>query len=195
MHLLLTPRILKRLRRELARAGSREIGGLLMGEHVREDVFRIADISVQRTGGSLGHFVRDPSCHAPQLQAFFSRTRGDFTRFNYLGEWHSHPLFDAVPSSIDIFTMQSLVESADVGANFLVLLVVKLNTASTIEGSAIAFTPRNPPMHVTVVGGRGSSDFLYPGSSNVYQNGRVCKSKSSCSLAGRLQTERHKRGC
>ena len=99
MHLLLTPKILKRLRRELRRAGEREIGGLLMGEHVLDEMFRVTEISVQRAGGSEACFVRDPASHKTQLEKFFADTGADYSRFNYLGEWHSHPTFEAVPSS------------------------------------------------------------------------------------------------
>lgn len=167
MRLLLTATILKHLRRELRRAGSREIGGLIMGEHVCDDVFRVVDVSVQRTGGSRGHFVRDPANHDAQLRSFFARTRGDFTRFNYLGEWHSHPMFEPVPSTVDIATMQSLVENPDVGANFLVLLVVKLAARNTIEGSAAAFTPQSPPLGVTVVSGGESFEVLHSSRTDV----------------------------
>jgi len=41
MQLLLAPQIIKRLKRELRRAGGRESGGLLMGEHVSEEVFHV----------------------------------------------------------------------------------------------------------------------------------------------------------
>jgi proteasome lid subunit RPN8/RPN11 len=148
MHLLLTTAVLKRLRRELRRAHSREIGGLLMGEHLGGDAFRVAEITVQRAGGSAAHFVRDPAEHRASLQAFFARNGGDYARFNYLGEWHSHPIFEPLPSSVDVATMQLLVENAGVGANFLVLLVVKLAGRRTIEASATAFVARTPPTEV-----------------------------------------------
>lgn len=159
MHLLLTGTVLKRLRRELRRAGSQEIGGLLMGEHVRDDVFRIVDVSVQRSGGSAACFVRDPAQHEATRRAFFARTGSDYTRFNYLGEWHSHPTFEPVPSMVDIATMQSLVEDPAVGVNFLVLLVVKLAARHTIEGSATAFTARTPPTGVAMVSEQAESRF------------------------------------
>jgi len=92
MQLLLTPQILKRLRRELRRAGEREIGGLLMGEQVRDEVFRVVDLSVQRAGGTEACFIRDPASHKAQLDKFFARTGGDYTRFNYLScaEFEGH---------------------------------------------------------------------------------------------------------
>ena len=95
-----------------------------MGEHVRHDVFKVVDMSVQRSGGSVDCFVRDPTEHQATLQAFFARTGGDYTRFNYLGEWHSHPAFEPVPSAVDVATMQSIVEDPSVGVNFLVLVAL-----------------------------------------------------------------------
>ena len=121
-----------------------------MGEHVGDDVFRVVEISVQRSGGSAAHFVRDPAEHQASLNAFFTRTDGDYGRFNYLGEWHSHPTFEPLPSPVDVATMQLLVENAGVGANFLVLLVVKLAGPKTIEASAAAFVPRMPPSEVVL---------------------------------------------
>jgi len=50
MKLLLPPKIIRRVRREL-RGRWREIGGVLVGEHVGTDTFRIVDFSVQRKGG------------------------------------------------------------------------------------------------------------------------------------------------
>ncbi len=150
MQLLLAPQITKRLQRELRRAGRREIGGLLMGEHLGGQVFRVVDISVQRSGGSQVCFVRDPKGHQAHLEAFFARTGGDYSRFNYLGEWHSHPSFEAVPSATDIETMQSIVSDAAVGVNFLVLLIVKLATGRKIESAATAFRAYSHPISISV---------------------------------------------
>ncbi len=122
-----------------------------MGEHVGHDEFRVVDISVQRTGGSIASFVRDPASHEAELKAFFARTRGNFTRFNYLGEWHSHPMFAPVPSETDCHSMQSIVDNPDVGANFVVLLVVKLAGRTKIEGTAMVFRPQLPSMNVVVL--------------------------------------------
>jgi proteasome lid subunit RPN8/RPN11 len=159
MHLLLTTTVLKRLRRELRRAGSREIGGLIMGEHTGDDMFRVVEISVQRSGGSAAHFVRDPVEHRAALQAFFAQTGGDYTRFNYLGEWHSHPTFEPVPSPIDVATMQALVEDPAVGVNFLVLCVVRLGASRTIEASATVFSPQMPSVNAAFLIERAESKF------------------------------------
>jgi integrative and conjugative element protein (TIGR02256 family) len=148
MQLLLAPRVIKRLQRELRRAGRGEIGGVLMGEHVRDELFRIVDISVQRSGGSQACFIRRPKDHERQLKRFFARTGSDYTRFNYLGEWHSHPSFEPVPSDTDLRTMQSMVIDPAVGANFLILLISKLGADQQLQATATAFRADASPLLV-----------------------------------------------
>jgi [CysO sulfur-carrier protein]-S-L-cysteine hydrolase len=151
MQLLLPSRLIQRLQTELKRGRDREIGGLLMGEHVHDEVFRIVDITVQRSGGDRACFIRQPKDHQKALKKFFARTGNDFTRFNYLGEWHSHPSFVPSPSSTDLATMQSMVVDPSVGANFLVLLIAKRNSLGNFEASATLFTEDSPPSHITLL--------------------------------------------
>jgi len=141
MQLLLNRSLMERLHNELRGAGRREIGGLLMGEHVDGDRFRIVDFSVQRTGGTRSCFIRNPRSHDKHLEAFFERTNNDYTRFNYLGEWHSHPGFAPLPSTEDLRTMQSIVDDTSVGVNFLVLLIARLAECEDLELTATAFRP------------------------------------------------------
>jgi integrative and conjugative element protein (TIGR02256 family) len=150
MRLLLTPKIAKRLHREMRRAGAQEIGGLLMGEHMGDEVFSVADISVQRSGGTHVSFIREPKKHQLQLQNFFARTGRDYSRFNYLGEWHSHPSFEPTPSPRDLETMQSIVNDPGVGANFLALLIASLSNEVGIQATAMAFRVGVPPIPVSV---------------------------------------------
>jgi integrative and conjugative element protein (TIGR02256 family) len=150
MQLLLPLKVTKQLRRELLRADDREIGGLLLGEHVRDEVFRIVEISVQRLGGSHSRFTRQPEQHQKQLNKFLRRTGGDYRRFNYLGEWHSHPCFTPTPSMEDVRTMQSMVCDPVVGANFLVLLICRLEKGTTLELCATMFRANCPPKSVSV---------------------------------------------
>jgi integrative and conjugative element protein (TIGR02256 family) len=150
MQLLLPSQIVKRLHRELRRAGRREIGGLLMGEHVRDEIFRVVDVSIQRSGGTQACFIRNPGDHQTQLQEFFARTGEDYSRFNYLGEWHSHPTFEPAPSCADVHTMQSIVEDPAVGANFLTLLISKLSRGKGIEVTAMAFRAGASPIVIPI---------------------------------------------
>lgn len=149
MKLLLPQRIIKRLKRKL-RGRIREIGGVMVGEHVADDMFRIVDISVQRRGGTVNHFIREPSHHKPFLADFFSKTGHDYKRFNYIGEWHSHPSFEPMPSGPDFEVMYNIVEDPDVGANFAVLIIARLKSWNHLELSAKLFRAGIVPESVQV---------------------------------------------
>jgi [CysO sulfur-carrier protein]-S-L-cysteine hydrolase len=146
----LPPDFIERLAPELAKAGHREIGGVLVGEHLAEATFRVADFSVQRSGGSVSCFVRQPAKHRRFLKRFFERTGHDFERFNYLGEWHSHPCFEAVPSSTDVSQMQAIVEDETNAAHFALLLIVRMGSSHNVELNVLAFTPFRAPTPVRV---------------------------------------------
>jgi integrative and conjugative element protein (TIGR02256 family) len=139
MILLVPSDIAKRFRGELRRARRFEVGGVLMGEHVSDETFRIVDFTTQRYGGTRVHFVRDPRAHAAQLEGFFERTGGDYTRFNYLGEWHSHPSFPPTPSASDIAEMVRLVDDPEVGVSFSILLILRLRFFRRLVGTATLF--------------------------------------------------------
>lgn len=127
------------LRSALLKAGNRECGGVLMAEHVGVNHFSVREITVQKPGG-LASFVRSLANAVTAVHAFCRTTGNDFTRFNYLGEWHSHPLFSVQPSSTDHATMRSLATDITVGANFAVLLIFRLN-GGVLEGSAHTYLP------------------------------------------------------
>lgn len=138
-----------RLRTCLRRAGRREIGGILMGEQVAPDHFRIVDFSVDDRTGTAAHFVRSPDHHAEALERFFRRTGSDFKRFNYLGEWHSHPSFPVRPSREDIMSMQSLVDG-ERDIDFSALVIVRLRCFFLLETAAYMFVRRTAPGQVAL---------------------------------------------
>lgn len=127
------------LRSALLNAGNRECGGVLMAEHIGVNHFAVRELTVQKSGG-IASFVRSLTNAVKAIQAFCRTNGNNFTRFNYLGEWHSHPLFSVQPSSRDHATMRELVTDVRIGANFAVLLIFRLN-AGTLDGSAHTYLP------------------------------------------------------
>ena len=73
MNILVPGAVTNTLCKELKSAGRREIGGVLVGEHLGEDRFRLVDISVQRDHGDSHHFVRNPGEHRTFLDNFFEK--------------------------------------------------------------------------------------------------------------------------
>lgn len=151
MRILISDHVIATLQSELKAARRREIGGVLVGERLDGDLFRIADLSVQRDGGSSITFERDPVQHRAFLDDFFARTGYDFQRFNYFGEWHSHPNVLAVPSCKDVQSMYDIVCDDAVNAAFAVLMIARRRLIGGLELSATEFRCGCEPMpaHLT----------------------------------------------
>ncbi|HRX72915.1 MAG TPA: Mov34/MPN/PAD-1 family protein [Hyphomonas sp.] len=139
-----------RIRRDLVAAGRREIGGVLMGEQLAPGHFRIVDFSVDPRSGGGAHFVRRPEYHREALEEFFARTESEFDRFNYLGEWHSHPSFPTIPSQQDVNAMHCLVEHEQ-EISFSVLLIVRTRWRFMLDYSALLFQRGGYKSKVTFV--------------------------------------------
>jgi proteasome lid subunit RPN8/RPN11 len=121
----------------------------MMGEQLAPDHFRIVELSLDAVTGSAVHFVRDPAKHEAALKSFFDRTETDYRRFNYLGEWHSHPNFPVRPSSEDVGSMQGLVDG-ERGIDFSALLIVRLRFSLILEAASWMFVRHAPPRAVRV---------------------------------------------
>jgi len=145
MQLLLSPGIIQQLFDALQKAGKREIGGILMGEHIGPDTFRVKEITIQYKGGTFSTFIRIVEEILAPLLAFFDTNKHDYTRFNYIGEWHSHHSFALVPSRRDHATMYKIVLDPQLGAHFVLLLLVKLGPNGQLEGSITVYQPNKPP--------------------------------------------------
>ena len=69
----------------------------------------------------------------------FERKGRRYTKFSYLGEWHSHPNVKPEASTRDIEEMAQIVEDPEAGIRFAVLLIVRLTPLSCLEGTATVF--------------------------------------------------------
>ena len=141
MKIYLPNQIERRLSLALKKAGVKEIGGVLMGEHIGEAEFRIHDLTIQKRHGTVAFFVRLVADAVVSLQRFFKQTGYNYRRFNYLGEWHSHPSFPPMPKSKDIQSMLEIITDTDVDANFLILLIIQHKEGQEIEATATVFFP------------------------------------------------------
>jgi proteasome lid subunit RPN8/RPN11 len=137
------------MRRSLLVSGSREIGGMLMGEEIGDQTFRVVDFSIDASSGTAGSFVRDAKKHDDALAAFFEKTGSNYGRFNYLGEWHSHPSFSVHPSLQDVHAMQDLVDGSG-NVEFAVLFISRLRWYWRFECSAHLFVRGYAPSAIEV---------------------------------------------
>ena len=129
-----------RLVAALQTAGTREIGGQLFGEQLAPSDFLVTDIAIQRRMGSVARFFVDLVQAAREAARFFNRTGHRYARYNYIGEWHSHPSFAVTPSGTDISTMRHLVCDPDFKGSFAVLMIVRL-AGESLSAAAWVFDP------------------------------------------------------
>lgn len=150
MQVEIAQHVKEKLRKALKAAGSREVGGVMMGEQIAPGHFRIVDLSIDSQTGGKSHFVRSSEAHAEALDAFFLKTGHQYDRFNYLGEWHSHPWFSVMPSDQDIASMTDLVEG-ERGIDFAVLLIVRLHWWRRMSCSCTLFCRSGNPSPVDIL--------------------------------------------
>lgn len=145
-----------RLRKTLSRAGRNEIGGVLMAEQIDAGYFRLVDFTVDEVMGGAAHFVRSVDHHHRALSEFYERTSSDFARFNYLGEWHSHPNHLPIPSPTDVASMETLV-NGERDIPFALLLIVRCAWWRRMTMSATLFQQGQMPENVEVVTMKGAA--------------------------------------
>lgn len=127
MRIALSQEFRARLHRVVRKAGRKEVGGVLMAEQLEPGHFRLIDFSLDEEMGGAAHFVRSVEHHQTALFNFFKRTGSDYGRYNYLGEWHSHPNHLPFPSPEDVRAMESLVDG-ERDIPFALLLVVRADS-------------------------------------------------------------------
>lgn len=114
------------LREALQQAGSKETGGQIYGEQFAPSDFVVTELTVQKKLGTFSRFVVDLIQTARDAARFFDHTAHQYARYNYIGEWHSHPNFAIRPSDVDIETMLRLVTDHDFKGRFAVLMIARL---------------------------------------------------------------------
>jgi hypothetical protein len=137
------------LKTELEKAGTKEIGGQIFGEQVAPSMFCGSDLTFQKRPGTFSRFLVDLLQAAADAVAFFDRTQHNYKRYNYIGEWHSHPSFAVCPSSIDVQTMRNLVADKAFVGQFALLLICKLNGTS-LEIGGWLFDPSGQEFAITL---------------------------------------------
>lgn len=140
LRLVLKEEVTETIKGGLRAAGRRETGGVLMGEHVGENEFAVTDVTLHRRG-AFAFFVRRMEEAISYIRSFFDRSNHNYLRFNYIGEWHSHPSFELEPSLEDDASMFQIVADPAVGAHFAVLVVVKLDIAGRLLANAHLYLP------------------------------------------------------
>lgn len=137
------------LRDALRRAATAEIGGQMYGEQLGPSVFVVTELTFQKRLGSFARFVVDLLQATRDALRFFDRTQHRYARYNYIGEWHSHPSFEAVPSRTDLAAMRTLVSDRDFRGHFAVLMITRLD-GERLTCNGWLFDPNGPEFPINI---------------------------------------------
>lgn len=118
-------------------AGLVEAGGLMMGELVGENTFRVTDVSL--TIGEPNRYYLDPVEHESFVQAFRAKCP-DTDRFGLIGSWHSHPSGEPEPSEGDLLALKAIMAHPATDLAFKVLLIVCLDAAEQLRTGGVVLT-------------------------------------------------------
>lgn len=128
----------------------REIGGMLFAQHSSTNEFKVLEATVAMEYlGTISRFIRGIVSGLRQLAKFYKHYNYFYLEYNYLGDWHSHPNFKLYPSATDDASMFKLLYDAEVGAYFLVLLIVKIKN-NQLKVNGWAYFPGNKRVNCLV---------------------------------------------
>jgi len=152
MRIILPNKIEKELYSAVRDAKNNEIGGILMGEYIAGGDYRIIDFTIQASKGTVAAFIRLVAEMINPLRNFFIKTNFNYKKYNYLGEWHSHPNFSLQPSNTDMESMWEIVEDSSTNATFAVLLILRANPNNDqLDGCATIFLPEHNKIQVELI--------------------------------------------
>lgn len=114
-----------------------EAGGLMVGEHVGENAFRVTDVSL--TIGEPNRYYLDPADHESFVGAFRAKCP-DAARFGLIGSWHSHPSGEPQPSARDLQTLKATMAHPSTDLAFKVLLIVCRDTDGQLQLGGVVLT-------------------------------------------------------
>jgi hypothetical protein len=137
------------LREALQRAGTKEIGGQIYGEQLAPSDFQATELTFQKRLGTFARFIVDLVQAARDAVRFFQRTQHRYTRYNYIGEWHSHPNFEVKPSGTDIAAMRGLVSDPEFKGRFAALMITRLDGDRLTRGAWL-FDPDGREFAITL---------------------------------------------
>lgn len=151
LRIILTKKVQQTILEACQESGAREIGGMLFAHHLSHNDFKVLEATIAGEYlGTFSRFVRGLASGLKRLAMFYEKHNFRYSKYNYLGDWHSHPNFALDPSVTDDKSMVDMLMDSKVGASFLVLLIVKISNKQ-LEAKAWAYFPDNKRSTCTVV--------------------------------------------
>ena len=124
MKIIVPQEITSKIHNAVMESSPNEIKGALFAERLFDECFQIDDVYIsQKCGTHIFSNLVNNVTYKRFEKRYFKKHKYDYLNHNYIGDWHSHPLFECVPSNYDNNEIKD--ELAKSNALFLIQLIVK----------------------------------------------------------------------
>ena len=138
MEIIIPKKISLKLKKQISKYSPLETKGALFAEDLGNDTFRIDEVYLEPKPGTTTFVKLFINQEYVSFQKNYHKLRkNNFSKFNFIGDWHSHPLFECFPSSYDIREVEEDIKKSN--AIFLVQLILKVIKGKLI-GNAFYYT-------------------------------------------------------
>jgi len=109
----------------------------LFAKRLDDDTYEIDEVYLERRVGSIA-FVKLYNNHRyKRFQArYHKKHKFDYRKHNYIGDWHSHPSFECVPSGFDMMEVEMDMQESN--ADFLIQVILKVER-NLLVGNAFLY--------------------------------------------------------
>jgi proteasome lid subunit RPN8/RPN11 len=124
--------------KQISKHSPLETKGALFAEDLGNDTFKIDGVYLEPKPGTTTFVKLYINQEYVSFQKNYHKFRkNNFSKYNYIGDWHSHPLFECLPSSYDVSEVEEDIKKSN--AIFLVQLILKV-LKGRLVGNAFYYT-------------------------------------------------------
>lgn len=125
MKIIIKKEIAEKIKKAVKKAGINEIKGACFAAKKDYEIFEIEDIYISPRIGTFSFSNLVVSLKYKLFEnKYFRKHNYEYEKHNYIGDWHSHPSFELIPSSYD--KEEVIDELKKSNALFLIQIIVKV---------------------------------------------------------------------
>lgn len=149
MTIVIPKEISELLKKELDFMGQNETKGSFFAERIDNDLFEVNEIYFSKKRGTFSFIKMIIGDEYKKFQKkYHEKYSFDYEKYNYIGDWHSHPSFSCFPSTYD--KKEAIDDFKKSNANFIVQFIFK-NENDSLIGKAFLYDNSNNALEVNLI--------------------------------------------
>lgn len=137
------------LKRELEVMNQNETRGSFFAERVNGALFKVNDVYFSKKRGTFSFIKMLIGDEYKKFQKnYHKKYFFEYEKYNYIGDWHSHPSFSCLPSSYDI--AEAIDDFKKSNANFIIQIIIKIENDKLV-GNAFLYDKYNIASEIELI--------------------------------------------